>query len=57
MKIRGGEPLRVYAKMSEIYETDGVWKINQQWKTFGGIFSEINLDSSIKDGILLTIYL
>jgi hypothetical protein len=24
MKIRGGEPLRVYAKMSEIYETDGV---------------------------------
>jgi hypothetical protein len=43
--------------MSEIYETGGVWKKNQQWKTFGGIFSEINLDSSIKDGILLTIYL
>ena len=25
-----------------------------KFKTFGGIFSEINLDSSIKDGILLT---
>jgi hypothetical protein len=24
MKIRSGEPLRVYAKMSEIYETGGV---------------------------------
>jgi hypothetical protein len=28
MKIRSGEPLRVYAKMSEIYETGGVWKKN-----------------------------
>jgi hypothetical protein len=25
-----------------------------KFKTFGGIFPEINLDSSIKDGILLT---
>ena len=42
--------------MSEIYETGGVWK-KITMKDIGGIFSEINLDSSIKDGILLTIYL
>jgi hypothetical protein len=40
--------------MSEIHETGGAWHKIYQWMTFGDIFSEINLDSSIKYVIILT---
>ena len=53
MNIRGGEPLSGLKSLCK-NETGGVWNKIKQWKTFGGIFSEINLDSSIIDGILLT---
>ena len=46
--------LRDYVKMSEIHETGGVWHKIEQWMTFGDIFYEINLDSSIIYVIILT---
>jgi hypothetical protein len=33
--------------MSEIYEIEWAWHKMWQWMTFGGIFSEINLESII----------
>jgi len=57
MKIRAGEPLSGLKSLCKnVWNTwtGGVWNKIQQWKTFGGIFSDIHLDSSIIDGMLLT---
>ena len=58
MKIRGFEPLSghksLFEKKKKIHEICGAWHKIEQLMTFGGIFSENNLASSIKDVIILT---
>ena len=49
------QAIRVYLKKKKkIHEICGAWHKIEQLMTFGGIFSENNLASSIKDVIILT---